>query len=1209
MKLPRSYAEFVPWLFRRLPTWDYLCPACEAETSEHDTRCPHCGVVFEVSPDKRRIPSKVNTSRKAREDYVHRHIFPTLSKGEQEWMAQWFTVLWSDNFDDGNDAGWTGETLTTGETIDPSTSAAHHGAYGERAVTNGSAAGERALLYYTFGATQQTLYVRAYMRWSTLPTASGRFALMDFRYSGNYITACDLYNAAGTYKWRVWYYSGVNNTVASAGVSVSANTWYCVMLYTYVHDVNGVVNLFIDGTSAVSASNVDTNGRGGNIDTFRIGYVYNENTQAVTLDFDCVIAADQLLGVEVDRSPSDGLTLADSVSRLLQKPRRITDGFMLKSEGSIEMERSIDLPAEGLNLYDVMSSQLIAGSKSRSLTDYYLYGDGQLFNWDNLILYIPFQESSGVLARDWGGKGYDGDISGNPTWVAGKYDNALDFDGTGDYVDCGDVTELNSVAAFTICFWLNQDNVTSDQRIMRKYVDINNDIMISSYISRFYAEVGNGSNSWGYWADYATEIASGTWFHAAIVYDGTQADNPSKLKLFINGVQKTLTFNLTIPTTTANLAGANFLIGQNVDALANLAGVVDDLFIFQRALSQGEIQGLMNRWFDVPIVSLGRKRTYSDALTLGDSVSRLFSRAVKPTDSLNLADALIQLKRFGRFFSDALTLADSSSPILSKRRALADGYTLADTLLRQTHRRMLLTDAETLSDAFSRRFIRAISPSDALTLSDIVYRRFIKWVLATDVLSLSDSLYSQKTVKKAMSDYLTLADSTNVSRDRRISQLDALTLSDETRQVRSLSQALTDALTLADSVSTLLITPVVNLTIAEALTLADTLTTQLKKTLSLIDGITLADNTRLSRTIKRSLADGQTLHDELLTQMKRAIALSDASTLADALQIAFGRYRTFLDGLTLADSLAKRTFANRAMADYYTLADSAYTLISRRELLSDAYSLSDLLNLSIIRAKVLTDALTLRDDASLRRIRNSALSDALLLSDAHSELLTKVVKISDRMTLADSLLLRTLRQITMTDGFTLTDTVSLTTGVLKTVSITDGITLFDGIARSVARNIGIVDGFYLWSEAVRSSQLRRSLAEAMTLSDSSTTLLYGVRNVTLTDALRHSDSLVRYIAKNILLLDGILLGDDIVQKRTFNKIILDAFTLYDLCPRPPMTLKLSLTDALSLHEWSHTPLVSVVKGPIQTLTFKSIAQYLEYLRSGKLPDESVARDG
>jgi len=52
----------------------------------------------------------------------------------------------------------------------------------------------------------------------------------------------------------------------------------------------------------------------------------------------------------------------------------------------------------------------------------------------------------------------DGTVHGSPVWTIGQIDGALDLDGDGDYVDCGNDSSLNLTNNFSISAWFNMDN-------------------------------------------------------------------------------------------------------------------------------------------------------------------------------------------------------------------------------------------------------------------------------------------------------------------------------------------------------------------------------------------------------------------------------------------------------------------------------------------------------------------------------------------------------------------------------------------------------------------------------------------------------------------------------------------------------------------------------------------------------------------------------
>ncbi|MCD4772411.1 MAG: LruC domain-containing protein [Bacteroidales bacterium] len=170
----------------------------------------------------------------------------------------------------------------------------------------------------------------------------------------------------------------------------------------------------------------------------------------------------------------------------------------------------------------------------------------------------------------------------------------LSFDGIDDYVDLGDISELNNVAAFTIEGWANQANVTATETIFSKLDDGNNDIIITSVGGRLDIHLGNGTNSFGYWGNYSTEISNNTWFHWAIVFDGGSVANADKLKLYINGntTPKVLAFIGAIPSTTSSgLSGNNAILSTTYF----FTGFMDEVRIWSDVRTPTEITDNYNK--------------------------------------------------------------------------------------------------------------------------------------------------------------------------------------------------------------------------------------------------------------------------------------------------------------------------------------------------------------------------------------------------------------------------------------------------------------------------------------------------------------------------------------------------------------------------------------------------------------------------------------
>ena len=164
--------------------------------------------------------------------------------------------------------------------------------------------------------------------------------------------------------------------------------------------------------------------------------------------------------------------------------------------------------------------------------------------------------------------------------------SALTFDGINDYVNATDITQLNSASAFTVTGWFKLDNVNSQRGMFEKIVDANNMIRARVWDDGFlYSYVHNGGSSYGQLSFPNSNL--GQWFHYAMVFDGSGSANPDRLKVYINGANQPLTFAGTIPSSTANLAGASFIIGHNnsIGGGDNWDGSMDEVAVWNVSLS------------------------------------------------------------------------------------------------------------------------------------------------------------------------------------------------------------------------------------------------------------------------------------------------------------------------------------------------------------------------------------------------------------------------------------------------------------------------------------------------------------------------------------------------------------------------------------------------------------------------------------------------
>jgi len=196
----------------------------------------------------------------------------------------------------------------------------------------------------------------------------------------------------------------------------------------------------------------------------------------------------------------------------------------------------------------------------------------------SLVGWWKFDASSGTIAHDASGRGNDGALEGDPMWVPGIIDGALLFDGEDDYVEVGSVG-ISGTDRRTLTGWVKASTT----------------------------EIAEGTGVFGFIPDGSTD---GTYFDVEVDGDGN----------YVVSVQGWVGIFGTVDTQWHHLAvtyegdgGSWYFDGQYIDVSegevgtldqvrigANLnssnyfPGLIDDVRIYNRVLSDAEIQAVIS---------------------------------------------------------------------------------------------------------------------------------------------------------------------------------------------------------------------------------------------------------------------------------------------------------------------------------------------------------------------------------------------------------------------------------------------------------------------------------------------------------------------------------------------------------------------------------------------------------------------------------------
>lgn len=374
------------------------------------------------------------------------------------------------------------------------------------------------------------------------PSTGGTFRAGDIlSFSGSATDAEDGTLPDSAYSWQVLFHHNTHIHPTLPFTGVASGTY---PIGTSGHDYSGDTNYEIVLTVT------DSNG----LQDAKSVTVYPEK---VNLSFDTL--------------PTTGLSLKiDGITRI--------SSFVLDT--LVNFQHSIEAPNQSFGAtqytfaswgdFGTQTHTITASSTPQNFIATYTASTTSLSA--GLAAHLKFDEASGVTAADSSGNNWPATLINGPTFVTGKFGNAINLDGANDY---GSVGDLDISPAVSISMWIKQPTALSGwgSIVMKKYTygfEVNGSTLNFS--------IGNGS----VWSrEVSAAVTLNQWQHFVGVYNG------STITLYRDGVQ--VGTPQTAVLTNSNLP---LLVGSWTGTNQFFRGQIDDVRIYNRELSSAEVAQL-----------------------------------------------------------------------------------------------------------------------------------------------------------------------------------------------------------------------------------------------------------------------------------------------------------------------------------------------------------------------------------------------------------------------------------------------------------------------------------------------------------------------------------------------------------------------------------------------------------------------------------------
>jgi len=206
----------------------------------------------------------------------------------------------------------------------------------------------------------------------------------------------------------------------------------------------------------------------------------------------------------------------------------------------------------------------------------------------NLVAHWKLDESSGTTATDAGGS-HHGALTNFPgddsQWTSGRLGGALQFDGVDDAVEITGYPGVTGTQSRTVAAWIKADD---DRAIIAwgqssGVGDLWQVRLFDNGVNNVLRLAVSGGNING-----STELADNQWHHVAVTWSNDGTPDVIDAKLYVDGIGEVISSSTSQTINTP--VNSDVMLGLAINGTIPFSGQMDDVRIYDRALTAGEIQ-------------------------------------------------------------------------------------------------------------------------------------------------------------------------------------------------------------------------------------------------------------------------------------------------------------------------------------------------------------------------------------------------------------------------------------------------------------------------------------------------------------------------------------------------------------------------------------------------------------------------------------------